>query len=118
METNELKTNSKEKVVRGNGKDAEHTVSIECSIEVTGEDEPTKYDKRRDFWRCMAVLFLLAFIASLLFCWISSYFDISPLYGGLAVIASGAMSFFSFGLSEQIYPDEPTWPMPWYYGGL
>lgn len=110
MKTNELRSDSK--------KDSLRTRPTKFGVEVAGEDEPTKYDKRRKFWSGVAVLFFMAFIASLLFCWISSYFDISPLYGGLAAIACGAMSFLSFGLSEQIYPDEPTGPMPWWYGGL
>ncbi len=42
MKTDELKTNNKEEVVNGNEKDSEHTISIEFSLEVTGEDEPTK----------------------------------------------------------------------------
>ncbi len=114
MKTDEQKTNNKEKVVNGNEKDAEHTISIEFSLEVTGEDEPTKYDKRRGRWAVVALWSLLALILSVL----SFVFVDMNAYSFFAALISFAVCLLSFINANDIDPEEPTWPMPWYYGGL
>lgn len=39
-------------------------IKAEISVEIIGEDEPTKYDKRRERWSTIAAWALLALIAS------------------------------------------------------
>ena len=92
----------------------EHEIKVEFSIEVTGEDEPTKYDKRRERWAVVALWALVASILSGLF----FIFTDMNVYSFYALIISTAICIFSFINASDIYPDEPTGSMPWWYGGL
>ena len=68
-----------------------HTITAEVSIEVTGEDAPTKYDKRRHRWSVVAAWSLLALIVSTLCC----------LFAGLSVLTASitAASYIVFFVS-------------------
>lgn len=95
-------------------KEPEHVITAEISIEVTGEDEPTKYDKRRERWAVICFWALLAYIISALFL---IFVDIN-VYFCFAFVISTSVCFFSFFKASDIDPEEPTGPMPWYYGAL
>ena len=86
----------------------------EISIEVTGEDEPTKYDKRRERWAVICFWALLAYIISTLFL---IFVDIN-VYFCFAFVISTSVCIFSFFKASYIDPEEPTDSMPWYYGAL
>ena len=45
-----LKKTTTEVANDNEAKEPKHVITAEISIEVTGEDEPTKYDKRRERW--------------------------------------------------------------------
>ena len=92
----------------------EHVITAEISIEVTGEDEPTKYDKRRERWAVICFWALLAYIISVLFL---IFVDIN-VYFCFAFVISTSVCIFSFFKASYIDPEEPTGPMPWYYGAL
>ena len=53
MKTNEVTKHPKE-------------IKAEISIEIIGEDKPTKYDKRRKRWACVSCWALLALVVSIL----------------------------------------------------
>ena len=91
-----------------------HVITAEISIEVTGEDEPTKYDKRRERWAVICFWALLAYIISVLFL---IFVDIN-VYFCFAFVISTSVCIFSFFKASYIDPEEPTGPMPWYYGAL
>ena len=95
-------------------KEPEHVITAEISIEVTGEDEPTKYDKRRERWAVICFWALLAYIISALFL---IFVDIN-VYFCFAFVISTSVCIFSFFKASYIDPEEPTGPMPWYYGAL
>ena len=95
-------------------KESKHVITAETSIEVTGEDEPTKYDKRRERWAVICFWALLAYIISALFL---IFVDIN-VYFWFAFVISTSVCIFSFFKSFDIDPEEPTDPMPWYYGAL
>ena len=95
-------------------KEPKHVITAETSIEVTGEDEPTKYDKRRERWAVICFWALLAYIISALFL---IFVDIN-VYFCFAFVISTSVCIFSFFKSFDIDPEEPTDPMPWYYGAL
>ena len=95
-------------------KEPKHVITAEISIEVTGEDEPTKYDKRRERWAVICFWALLAYIISALFL---IFVDIN-VYFCLAFVISTSVCIFSFFKASYIDPKEPTYPMPWYYGAL
>ena len=95
-------------------KEPKHVITAEISIEVTGEDEPTKYDKRRERWAVICFWALLAYIISTLFL---IFVDIN-VYFCFAFVISTSVCIFSFFKSFDIDPEEPTDPMPWYYGAL
>lgn len=95
-------------------KDPKHVITAEISIEVTGEDEPTKYDKRRERWAVICFWALLAYIISVLFL---IFVDIN-VYFCFAFVISTSVCIFSFFKASYIDPEEPTGPMPWYYGAL
>ena len=95
-------------------KEPKHVITAEISIEVTGEDEPTKYDKRRERWAVICFWALLAYIISALFL---IFVDIN-VYFCFAFVISTSVCIFSFFKSFDIDPEEPTDPMPWYYGAL
>lgn len=91
-----------------------HVITAEISIEVTGEEEPTKYDKRRERWAVICFWALLAYIISALFL---IFVDIN-VYFCFAFVISTSVCIFSFFKASYIDPEEPTDPMPWYYGAL
>lgn len=95
-------------------KEPKHVITAEISIEVTGEDEPTKYDKRRERWAVICFWALLAYIISVLFL---IFVDIN-VYFCFAFVISTSVCIFSFFRASYIDPEEPTDPMPWYYGAL
>lgn len=95
-------------------KEPKHVITAEISIEVTGEDEPTKYDKRRERWAVICIWALLAYIISALFL---IFVDIN-VYFCFAFVISTSVCIFSFFKASYIDPEEPTDPMPWYYGAL
>ena len=95
-------------------KEPKHVITAEISIEVTGEDEPTKYDKRRERWAVICFWALLAYIISALFL---IFVDIN-VYFCFAFVISTSVCIFSFFKASYIDPEEPTVPMPWYYGAL
>ncbi len=95
-------------------KEPKHVITAEISIEVTGEDEPTKYDKRRERWAVICFWALLAYIISVLFL---IFVDIN-VYFCFAFVISTSVCIFSFFKAFDIDPEEPTYPMPWYYGAL
>ena len=95
-------------------KEPKHVITAEISIEVTGEDEPTKYDKRRERWAVICFWALLAYIISALFL---IFVDIN-VYFCFAFVISTSVCIFSFFKASYIDPEEPKGPMPWYYGAL
>ena len=95
-------------------KEPKHVITAEISIEVTGEDEPTKYDKRRERWAVICFWALLAYIISALFL---IFVDIN-VYFCFAFVISTSVCIFSFFKAFDIDPEEPTDPMSWYYGAL
>lgn len=95
-------------------KEPKHVITAEISIEVTGEDEPTKYDKRRERWAVICFWALLAYIISVLFL---IFVDIN-VYFCFAFVISTSVCIFSFFKASYIDSEEPTDPMPWYYGAL
>ena len=95
-------------------KEPKHVITAEINIEVTGEDEPTKYDKRRERWAVICFWALLAYIISALFL---IFVDIN-VYFCFAFVISTSVCIFSFFKASYIDPEEPTGPMPWYYGAL
>lgn len=95
-------------------KESKHVITAEISIEVTGEDEPTKYDKRRERWAVICFWALLAYIISALFL---IFVDIN-VYFCFAFVISTSVCIFSFFKASYIDPEEPTDPMPWYYGAF
>lgn len=95
-------------------KESKHVITAEINIEVTGEDEPTKYDKRRERWAVICFWALLAYIISALFL---IFVDIN-VYFCFAFVISTSVCIFSFFKASYIDPEEPTDPMPWYYGAL
>lgn len=95
-------------------KESKHVITAEISIEVTGEDEPTKYDKRRERWAVICFWALLAYIISALFL---IFVDINVFFC-FAFVISTSVCIFSFFKASYIDPEEPTGPMPWYYGAL
>ena len=95
-------------------KEPKLVITAEISIEVTGEDEPTKYDKRRERWAVICFWALLAYIISALFL---IFVDINVFFC-FAFVISTSVCIFSFFKASYIDPEEPTDPMPWYYGAL
>lgn len=95
-------------------KEPKHVITAEISIEVTGEDEPTKYDKRRERWAVICFWALLAYIISALFL---IFVDIN-VYFCFAFVICTSVCIFSFFKASYIDPEEPTDPMPRYYGAL
>ena len=114
-EINSEKDNSSKEAANDNEvKEPKHVITAEISIEVTGEDEPTKYDKRRERWAVICFWALLAYIISALFL---IFVDIN-VYFCFAFVISTSVCIFSFFKASYIDPEEPTDPMPWYYGAL
>lgn len=94
-------------------KEPKHVITAEISIEVTGEDEPTKYDKRRERWAIVALCSLAVLVLSV----ISFFMFVNEYFLGLIII-SVIVSGYSLAKAMFIDPEEPTGHTPWYYGAL
>lgn len=94
-------------------KEPKHVITAEISIEVTGEDEPTKYDKRRERWAIVALCSLAVLALSV----ISFFMFVNEYFFGLIII-SVIVSGYSLAKAMFIDPEEPTGHTPWYYGAL
>lgn len=89
-------------------------LNVEFSVEITGEDAPTKFDKRRERWS-VAVWCSLFILATSLVC--GMFVELSLGFSAIVVI-----SFISFLVSlcnaGSVYPEElGNDDFPW-YGGL
>ena len=118
IDVKEINSEKDDSIIEGananEAKEPRHVITAEISIEVTGEDEPTKYDKRRERWAVICFWALLAYIISALFL---IFVDIN-VYFCFAFVISTSVCIFSFFKASYIDPEEPTDPMPWYYGAL
>ncbi len=94
-------------------KKPEHVITAEISIEVTGADEPTKYDKRRKRWAVVALCSLIVLALSLI-----SFFIVVNEYSFWFIVISAIVGGCSLVNAADIDPEEPTGHMPWYYGAL
>ena len=94
-------------------KEPKHVITTEISIEVTGEDEPTKYDKRRERWVIVALFSLAVLALSVI-----SFFMFVNEYFFWLIIISVIVSGYSLAKAMFIDPEEPTGHTPWYYGAL
>lgn len=113
-EINSEKDNSIIEATNDNeAKEPKHVITAEISIEVTGEDEPTKYDKRRERWAIVALCSLAVLALSV----ISFFMFVNEYFFGLIII-SVIVSGYSLAKAMFIDPEEPTGHTPWYYGAL
>ena len=113
-EINSEKDNSIIEAANDNeAKEPKHVITAEISIEVTGEDEPTKYDKRRERWAIVALCSLAVLALSV----ISFFMFVNEYFFGLIII-SVIVSGYSLAKAMFIDPEEPTGHTPWYYGAL
>lgn len=91
----------------------DHIIKAEISIEVIGEDEPTKYDKRRERWAVVALCSLVVLVLSVI-----SFFMVVNEYSfwliGISVVVSGYTLAKAMGMD----PKEPSGPTPWWYGAV
>ena len=94
-------------------KEPKHVITAEIRIEVTGEDEPTKYDKRRERWVIVALFSLAVLALSVI-----SFFMFVNEYFFWLIIISVIVSGYSLAKAMFIDPEEPTGHTPWYYGAL
>ena len=95
-------------------KKPEHIITAEISVDVTGEDEPTKYDKRRKRWAIVALWSFVALILSGLFFFLVDM----DVYSFSAAMISLAVFIYSFVRADDIDPEEEIGYTPWWYGGL
>lgn len=79
-------------------------VKAEISIEVTGEDEPTKYDIRRKRWATACRFSLLVFIASLAYGILTE----TDIYTGGIIAVSLVSTIVCLGKAGDIDPNEPA----------
>jgi len=91
-------------------KKPEHVITAEISIEVTGEEEPTKYDKRRERWGVVSLWSLVALIMSTLF----FFFVNMNAYAFWIAVISGIV--LGVALANDISADAETGHSPWWYG--
>ncbi len=90
-----------------------HIIEAKISFEVTGKDEPTEYDKRRDRWVVVALCSLAVLVLSAI-----SFFMFVNEYSFWLIIISVIVSGYSLAKAMFIDPEEPTGHTPWYYGAL
>lgn len=115
MDKNYQNTNSSIEAANDNEtKKSEHAITAEISVEVTGEDEPTKYDKRRKRWAIVALWSFVALILSGLFFFLVNM----DVYSFSAAMISLAVFIYSFVRAGDIDPEEEIGYTPWWYGGL
>lgn len=92
----------------------EHVITAKISIEVTGEDEPTKYDKRRERWAVVAVWSFIALLLSAVL-----FFTVAMNVYVLGIsITSAVVLGLSISGATSFGDDEPTGSTPWWYGAV
>jgi hypothetical protein len=97
MKTNEVTKHPKE-------------IKAEISFEIIGEDEPTKYDKRRKRWACISRWALLALVVSILSC---LPFGLN-IYSLVATAISTVVFWIALDGASTTHPDEPGYHnVPW-----
>ncbi len=100
MKTNEVTKQPKE-------------IKAEISFEIIGEDEPTKYDKRRKRWACASRWALLALVVSILSC---LPFGLN-IYSLVATAISTLVLWIAIDGASTTHPDEPGYyNVPWKLG--
>lgn len=101
-----------------NGKDdsPKCVITAKITIETSGNDKPSKYEKRRKNWGGVLALSVVGIIVSVLVGCISPYIGISSVYGGVALIVNVILFFVSLGGACYVSPEEPTGTNPWWYG--
>jgi hypothetical protein len=87
-------------------------LNVEFSVEITGEDAPTKFDKRRERW---AMIALLSFVVSVAFLLLFFLVEINS-FTTIGTIVSFAVFVIAICRSGDIDPDEPTGLNPWWWG--
>lgn len=95
-------------------KKPEHAITAEISIEVTGENGPTKYDKHRERWVVVAMWSFVAFVISAL---LFTLVDVN-IYSFYTLVISTAVWVFSSTKSSDINPEDTMDTIPWYYSVL
>ena len=93
-------------------------ITAKITIETSGNDQFSKYDKRRKFWGRVMALSVIGIIVSVLVCCISPYIEVSSVYGGIALIINTILFFVSLGGACHVSPKEPTGTNPWWYGAV
>jgi hypothetical protein len=97
MKTNEVTKHPKE-------------IKAEISFEIIGEDELTKYDKRRKRWACISRWALLALVVSILSC---LPFGLN-IYSLVATAISTVVFWIALDGASTTHPDEPGYHnVPW-----
>lgn len=91
-------------------------ITAKITIETSGDDKPSKYDRRRKFWGRVMALSVIGIIVSVLVGCISPYIEVSSVYGGIALIINTILFFVSLGGACHVSPKEPTGTNPWWYG--
>lgn len=79
-----------------------HIATAEVSIEVTGKDTPTEYDRRRRRWRVAAAWSILAFVTSLAGCIIAGLTVFTASAAAVCFVAA----FVCICNAGNIYPEE------------
>ena len=95
-------------------KKPEHAITAEISIEVTGENGPTKYDKHLERWVVAAMWSFVTFVISAL---LFTLVDVN-IYSFYTLVISTAVWAFSSIKSSDIDPEDTMDTIPWYYGVL
>ncbi|MDD5876994.1 MAG: hypothetical protein PUC81_06340 [Prevotellaceae bacterium] len=95
MKTNEVTKHPKE-------------IKAEISFEIIGEDEPTKYDKRRERWSTIAAWALLSLIASIIYAMVVGLEISSLLFCSISFV----VFFFAWMKSTDIDPNEDDFDYP------
>lgn len=97
MKTNEVTKQPKE-------------IKAEISFEIIGEEEPMKYDKRRERWACACRWALLALVVSILSC---LPFGLN-IYSLVATAISTLVLWIAIDGASTTHPDEPGYyNVPW-----
>ncbi len=111
-------SNTSATVVNDTENKPEHVIEAEISVEVTGENEPTKYDKRRERWAVATVWSAVVSVVSAIVCCAAPFMGTLFICGSAALIISATIFFISIFQAASIDPREPMGPTPWYYGAL
>ena len=90
-------------------------IDADIRIEITGEDKPTKYEKRRERWSAVGLAAVVIGVLAVIVCCAAPSFSKLSLAAGITFIVCFIVFLFSLNGASSTGRDEPSGFFPWWF---